>query len=152
MFSNVIDAKRLLREVSILRQLTVHRNIVRLYDVIQPNKDNWQDFSELYYVFESCNTDLRKVVISTIPLQEIHVKVIVYQLLNAIAFLHSADVVHRDIKPSNILLNHDYTVKLCDLGLARHLADIVDPNTYIDDDTKALYGSFKAALDSGDVT
>ena len=64
------------------------------------------------------------------------------QLLNAIAFIHSAGLIHRDIKPSNILINHDYSLKLCDFGLARTLNGIVDPSQYIDDDTKALYSSF----------
>lgn len=57
---------------------------------------------------------------------------------------------HRDIKPSNILLNHDYSLKLCDFGLSRHLADVTNPATFIDDDSKALYGSFKEMLDRGD--
>lgn len=76
-FGNAIDSKRLLREVSILRQLAVHKNIVRLYDVLQPTT-NTMAYNELYYVFESCNTDLRKVIISSIPLQEIHAKVIMF--------------------------------------------------------------------------
>jgi mitogen-activated protein kinase 1/3 len=36
-FSNAPDAKRLLREVQILRQMGRHRNVVRLYDVIEPS-------------------------------------------------------------------------------------------------------------------
>ena len=35
-FANIIDAKRLLREVAILRQLPLHKNVVRLYDVFEP--------------------------------------------------------------------------------------------------------------------
>lgn len=76
-FNNAIDSKRLLREVAILRQLKPHKNIVRLYDVLQPSA-NKMEYTDLYYIFESCNTDLRKVIISTIPLQEIHVKVIMF--------------------------------------------------------------------------
>lgn len=115
---------------------------MRLYDVYEPSQSP-QGFDELFYVFESANTDLRKVVTSSIPLHEIHVKVIVFQILHAIAFLHSAGVLHRDLKPSNILLNHDYTVKLCDFGLARHLCDISNPQTFVDDDAKGLYQQYK---------
>ena len=79
-----------------------------------------------------------------------HVKVIMFQLLHAVAFIHSADVIHRDIKPSNILLNHDYTLKLCDFGLSRTLHDVVNPSKFVDDDTKALYGSFQQILQIGD--
>ena len=56
-FNNPIDAKRLLREIQILRQMGRHRNIVKLYDVIEPTK-NFETFNELYYVFEAQRTDL----------------------------------------------------------------------------------------------
>lgn len=46
---------------------------------------------------------------------------ILYQVLCALNFLHSANVIHRDLKPSNILLDENLKVKLCDLGLARSL-------------------------------
>ena len=43
------------------------------------------------------------------------------QLLCALKYIHSANVIHRDIKPSNILLNANCDLKLCDFGLARGL-------------------------------
>ena len=42
------------------------------------------------------------------------------------AFEHS--IVHRDIKPSNLLLKHDGTVKVTDLGLARSIDDTLETN------------------------
>ena len=42
-----------------------------------------------------------------------------YNILSAVSFLHSANIVHRDIKPANILMNHNCQVKICDFGLAR---------------------------------
>ena len=38
------------------------------------------------------------------------------QVVNAINFLHSNDLIHRDIKPENILLYDNNIVKLCDFG------------------------------------
>jgi mitogen-activated protein kinase 1/3 len=41
------------------------------------------------------------------------------QMLCALKYMHTANVLHRDLKPSNILLNADCSLKLCDFGLAR---------------------------------
>ena len=41
------------------------------------------------------------------------------QIIQAIKFMHSRDVIHRDIKPEN-LLEHDGTIKLADFGWSVH--------------------------------
>ncbi|CAG2111797.1 unnamed protein product [Medioppia subpectinata] len=46
-----------------------------------------------------------------------------YQLLRALKYIHSANVLHRDIKPDNILVNSNADLKVCDFGLAR----VTDP-------------------------
>jgi mitogen-activated protein kinase 15 len=56
-------------------------------------------------------------------LEEIHKKYIIYQLLKALKYMHSGDLLHRDIKPSNLLLNSDCHVKVCDFGLCRSVAE-----------------------------
>lgn len=48
----------------------------------------------------------------------------VYNLICAVKYLHSANVLHRDLKPANILVNEDCSVKICDFGLARSIAGI----------------------------
>lgn len=40
------------------------------------------------------------------------------QLLEALAYIHSIDIIHRDIKLQNVLLNSDGTLKLVDFGFA----------------------------------
>jgi len=47
--------------------------------------------------------------------------IFMYNMLCAMNFMHSANVVHRDIKPSNLLLNEDCQLKICDFGLSRTL-------------------------------
>ena len=57
---------------------------------------------------------------------ENHVLTLVYNLMNAIHFLHSVGVVHRDLKPDNILFNSDCHIMLCDFGLARSFDESLD--------------------------
>ena len=38
------------------------------------------------------------------------------QVVNAINFMHSNDLIHRDIKPENILIFENNIIKLCDFG------------------------------------
>jgi len=50
------------------------------------------------------------------------VRAYILQLVHAIHWCHSNNVVHRDIKPENLLVNaHTKTLKLCDFGFARIL-------------------------------
>lgn len=46
------------------------------------------------------------------------IKDVFSQILNALAFCHSKLVFHRDLKPENILISDDWTIKICDWGLA----------------------------------
>jgi len=64
---------------------------------------------------------LHNVIKRKTILKDIHKQYIMYQLLKATKYLHSANVIHRDQKPSNILLNQECHMKLCDFGLARSL-------------------------------
>ena len=44
---------------------------------------------------------------------------IIYQIVDALRYLHSKQIVHRDLKPSNIMITHNgCNVKLIDFGLA----------------------------------
>ena len=102
-FENVVDAKRTLREIKLLRHLR-HENVV-------PN--------DVYVMYELMDTDLHQIIRSDQPLTDDHCQYFIYQLLRGLKYIHSADVLHRDLKPSNLLLNANCDLKICDFGLAR---------------------------------
>jgi mitogen-activated protein kinase 1/3 len=56
-----------------------------------------------------------------LELDEEHVITIMYNILCALNFFHSANIIHRDIKPGNILIDSNCAIKICDFGLARVL-------------------------------
>lgn len=52
-------------------------------------------------------------------LSEEHVRIYAAEIVLAIEYLHSLDIVHRDIKPENVLLSSDGHLRLADFGLAK---------------------------------
>jgi len=116
-FDDLVAARRILREVSILSRLDDPR-VVRVYDSVIPGIEA-TCFNELYLVMEIGDTDLKALMHMDIEFTESHVKWIFYNMLAGLRYLHSAGVYHRDLKPSNVLVNKDCAVKICDFGLAK---------------------------------
>eukprot|EP00403_Amphidinium_massartii_P048352 CAMPEP_0178466592 /NCGR_PEP_ID=MMETSP0689_2-20121128/51984_1 /TAXON_ID=160604 /ORGANISM="Amphidinium massartii, Strain CS-259" /LENGTH=427 /DNA_ID=CAMNT_0020093623 /DNA_START=21 /DNA_END=1300 /DNA_ORIENTATION=- len=124
LFDDLVDSKRILREIAILSELE-HESVVKLYDLPVP-KAGLDGCSELYVVMELCDTDLKKLCRTHITLQPAHINAIVYNILTGVQYIHSAGILHRDLKPANILVNQDCRVKICDFGLARSIAPLHD--------------------------
>lgn len=116
-FDDLIDAKRIHREIRLLRTFK-HENIIKLIELFPMPGVNYED---VYIVTDLMETDLHRVIYSKQPLTEDHHQYFLYQLLRGLKYLHSADVVHRDLKPSNLLVNKNCDLKICDFGLARGL-------------------------------
>jgi len=115
-FEDLIDCKRILREVAILSALD-HDCVVQLYDICVP--EDQRHFDELYIVLEICDSDFKKLLKTGVHLTEVMVKTLIYNMLCGMKYVHSAGIYHRDMKPANCLVNQDCAVKVCDFGLAR---------------------------------
>lgn len=136
-FEDLIDAKRILREIKLLKFFE-HENIISLLDVPKPEKR--KGFNDIYIINDLMETDLHKVIYSKQELTDEHIQYFVYQILRGILYIHSSNVVHRDLKPSNILANKNCDLKICDLGLGRggmpepSDEDDTKPDTSVDND------------------
>jgi len=121
-FADLVDAKRILREIRILTHLSPHKNIVGLLDVMVGPKPV-ADFKDLYLVFELFDGDLDRAV-GLPQLTAAHIQYFLYQILKGMLYVHSAGIIHRDLKPPNILINSNNDLSICDFGLARGVGDV----------------------------
>ncbi len=116
---NKKNLTRLQDEFFLLNSLR-HRNLVEVFD-IGYNKDT----NTIYYTMEYCEkVNIVKYLITKD--EETIIKALV-QILRALHFIHSHDIVHFDIKPENFGIiedNVDFTVKLMDFGLFLPISQI----------------------------
>jgi mitogen-activated protein kinase 1/3 len=124
-FENMYEAKRILREICIMRILN-HPHIVKIIEVLV----NEKSFKTIFIVMESAQSDLKKIVKSATYLNFDQVKYMLYQAICGLRYIHSANILHRDLKPANILVNGDCTIKICDFGLSRSYGKINRFNEY----------------------
>lgn len=105
-----------LREITLLQSLK-HPNLVNMKEVVMGKSMN-----EVYMVMEYAENELRDLIQRhkyNFSIAEI--KGLMKQLLQAMAYLHSKEVVHRDLKTSNILYTQKGLLKVCDFGLSRKM-------------------------------
>lgn len=116
-YLDLTDGQMVLREIKLMRALK-HRNILRLLDVLPPPR---LEHDDVYLVLELMVANLGEVIRKEDKLERCHVQFFMYQVLCAVDYIHSANVVHRDIKPGNCLVDRDCNLKICDFGLSRSL-------------------------------
>ena len=154
-----------LRELKITKRLS-HENIVRTIKVSNPDgvdideshSENFKDLEYVYLVQELLDADLHDVLERNGKLPEQIAKLLLYQLLRALKYIHSANVVHRDIKPGNLFLNlDDLTLKVGDFGSARvldsqynharHLTELITTRYYRSPEVILNPGCYDYAVD-----
>ena len=97
------DEKNFMKEIAILRTLD-HMCILKIYEFYQDDKC-------FYLIMEYCaEGDLFDKIQKEAPFHERTACHIIYQVLSAIVYCHSTNIVHRDIKADCVLIESSETV------------------------------------------
>jgi len=94
-----------------------HPNIVKF-------KECFEDKSNIYMILELCsNKSLMETIRKRKQLTESEARFYIVQILGAVKYMHSRNVIHRDLKLGNIFLDDNMNLKIGDFGLAALLLD-----------------------------
>lgn len=127
--STSAEGNAALREAQILQSLS-HPNVVKYHDVFLHKDENERNVMQVCTVMEYCRSgDLAAYLIQhqrqRKPLAEKTTFTLMFQLAEALTYLHSQRILHRDLKPANVFLHlfsaSDMALKLGDFGLSATL-------------------------------
>jgi len=121
-FGDATSCVRTLREVRLLQHFA-HENVLTLRGIMLPPPGDLDQWTDVYLVLESMDTDLHYIIHCEQPLTDGHIQYFIYQLLRGLKAIHSAEVLLLDLKPTSVLVNKNCDLKICDFGLARGVKD-----------------------------
>lgn len=124
--------KRVRMEIELGLRLQ-HPNIVKIHEIMETNT-YISIVMERMYGGNLCSYAMRRDLV-----REEHVAVIVSQIVAAVDFIHSKNLIHRDIKLENIMLMKQLStddfeapvVKLIDFGCSRSLCDGSNAESFV---------------------
>ncbi|CAN8075798.1 unnamed protein product [Agarophyton chilense] len=131
--TNAKELEFVQREIDVLLSIS-HPHVVRAHDIFD-GKDRIfmvMDFVE--------GGDLFDYVVKKTQLSEQSTKLVIWQMLQGLSYLHTKNIVHRDIKPENVLVQSVYPliIQITDFGFA----NFVDPSsTAPQTDLKSVVGT-----------
>lgn len=109
--------QKILREISILRNLCGGPNVVRLLDVLRDD-----DSQTVVLVTEYVHnpTTLRSLLYTN-NLSNFDMRYYLYEILRSLDFAHRRGIFHRDIKPYNVMIDHERKIlRVIDWGLGEY--------------------------------
>jgi serine/threonine protein kinase len=98
-----------------------HPHIVNLRSLIPPT--SYREFGDALFVLDFVETNLRDLLAADKKSVCDSAQFIMFQLLSALNYIHSADIVHGDIRPERIAMDNDCNIKVGDIAV-----------TYVEDD------------------
>jgi serine/threonine protein kinase len=107
-----IACRRATREAQMAGRLS-HRNVVRIYDIVEEDSHPCIVMEFLPY------KSLREILDEEGPVPPDRGAQIGLGVLGALSAAHAEGILHRDVKPANILVGPDGRVVLTDFGIAR---------------------------------
>ncbi|XP_076017553.1 MAP/microtubule affinity-regulating kinase 4 isoform X2 [Genypterus blacodes] len=108
---NPTSLQKLFREVRIMKGLN-HPNIVQLFEVIETDKT-------LYLIMEyASGGEVFDYLVSHGRMKEIEARAKFRQIVSAVHYCHTKNIVHRDLKAENLLLDADANIKIADFGFS----------------------------------
>ena len=110
---NERQKRKILIETNIMKTLSKSNNIVKIFETYETKKHYC---IVMEYI---CAGDLLSYIKKRGKLTEQVAKFIFKQIVLALQYIHSHNIVHRDIKLDNILIDLDNNIKICDFGVSK---------------------------------
>ena len=112
--NNLVYKRRFAREIKILEKLQGHTNIISIEEPIYDERDKVYSYL-MPYIKENLFNYIQKNNNTLSEKQRID---IFYQVIKAIGYAHSLNILHRDLSPRNILIENG-NVFVSDFGLGK---------------------------------
>lgn len=134
--NNHLVVNQLVRELTIMKSVHPHENIVSFYGAYYTQSGS----NEIVILMEYMNCGSLDKILSVYGrycqrrqnLREepwfngLVISKISYAVLNGLSYLYEKyKIIHRDIKPSNVLINSRGQVKICDFGVSKKLINSI---------------------------
>jgi len=121
------DPEKLIKvknEIELMQKLN-HKNIVCLKDVFEDENDD----GKIYMVMEFVSGgELFDHIVNRGHYSEHDAALVIRQIIEAVAYLHSNNIAHRDLKPENLLCTgpNNEIIKVADFGLSKEFDDSME--------------------------